>query len=581
MRDLAKHWAGAAINRQISRTASLMAPLVGFAALWVSTLASAADNNLRPSEFLESRDLVVIQEINKAIRQGWEDAEVLPARPATDGEWCRRVYLDLIGRVPSRDECEQFVSDKSKDKRARLVEELMTSEKYLDDFVENWTTIWTNLLIGRTGGMNRRDLVDRQGLQQYLRRAFQRNKSYAELVTDLVSATGSNAPGMDDFNGAVNFVLDNLEDNAVNATAKTARLFLGLQVQCTQCHDHPFNEWKQDQFWSMNAFFRQVRGERLGMRGGQGEARLVDQDFMGEDSRSVAEAEIYFERRNNEMSVAYPVFVDGTEISRNGSVNEVNRRKELARLITSSDYMNQSILNRLWGHFLGYGFTKPVDDMGPHNIPSHPELLKRLGDEFRGADWDLRRAMKWIALSEAYSLSSRIDGRNSKDDPTLGEPPLFSHFYLRQMSAEQLYQSLLTATQIEESARGTAEARSQRLNDWLQQFTIAFGTDDGTEATTFNGTIPQTLMMMNGDLINDAVKFEKGTLLYQVASDPKLKDATQKVSYLYMAAYSRKPSRKELDLANEVFKSRGGDGVAAIQDVWWVLLNSNEFILIH
>ncbi len=136
----------------------------------------------------------------------------------------------------------------------------------------------------------------------------------------------------------------------------------------------------------------------------------------------------------------------GEDFGDRGRVADVNRREELAKLILESREFDRAIVNRMWGHFLGYGFTKPIDDIGPHNPPSHPELLDQLGAAFRSSGFDLKQLMRWIVLSEPYSLSSQMTGRNEDDDPTLGARPMFSRFYLRQMQAEQLYDSLLVAT---------------------------------------------------------------------------------------------------------------------------------------
>src|SRR5262249_43222608 len=149
--------------------------------------------------------------------------------------------------------------------------------------------------------------------------------------------------------------------------------------------------------------------------------------------------------------------------------------------------------------------------------------------------------IRWITLSEPYSLSSKslAQGKNAKDDPSKGERPLFSHFYLRQMKAEELYESLITATDAAK-ARGSYEEQEKMKNQWLRQFPGAFGTDENDETTTFNGTIPQTLMMWNGELIQKAVSGEGGTLLHRVATDGKIKD---KIGYLYLAALGRSPSK--------------------------------------
>jgi hypothetical protein len=542
-------------------------------------LASEPANQISASA---TSDAEVISHINELIRKGWKDAEVSPSPEATENEWCRRLYLDVLGRIPSVSELQSFVADRSKTKKQALVNRLIESDEYVEEYARNWMTIWTNILIGRPKNdqAEARDLVDRDGMQQYLRRNFLTNKPYDKMVFDLVSATGSNKPGEEGYNGAVNFMLDNLQENATTATAKTARYFLGLQVQCTQCHNHPFNDWKQDQFWGMNAFFRQTKPFRTTQGREVVAVRLLNEDFAGEGGNP-REAEIYYELRNGILQVAYPTFVDGTKINPSGYVDEVNRRLELAKLIVNSEYLGKAIVNRMWGHFLGYGFTKPIDDLGPHNPASHPDLLEYLAKQFVGHGHDLRRLIRWITLSEPYALSSRFGGKvakNKQDDPTLGNKPLFSHFYVRQMQAEQLYESLLVATEAHKT-KGNFQEQEKTKGDWLRQFTIAFGTDEGDETTTFNGTIPQTLMMMNGDLIKKATSLDKGGFLYKMITGDMKPHA--RIDYLYLAALGRKPSKQEMSIANQLLAARGGDPAAAMQDVWWAVLNTNEFILNH
>jgi hypothetical protein len=250
----------------------------------------------------------------------------------------------------------------------------------------------------------------------------------------------------------------------------------------------------------------------------------------------------------------------------------------LAKLVVESREFDQALVNRLWGRFLGYGFTKPVDDIGPHNTPSHPELLDELGQAFRAANFDMKQLARWIVLSEPYSLSSRIHRRNEADDPALGARPMFSHFYLRQMEAEQLYESLLVATAADQAV--SEDQREQVKQRWLRQFNTAFGTDDNGEATTFNGSIPQALMMMNSPLVQRATGNQPGSMLSQIAADGSLGNP-DKINYLYLAALSRGPTRPELALSNDLLVARGGNVGQALQDIWWALLNSNEFILIH
>jgi len=532
---------------------------------------------------VSSDDGAVIGIINHFIRVRWEEAGVTPAAQAPDAEWCRRVYLDVIGRIPTIYEMRQFLTDRSPNRRANLVNRLLESDEYAEEYARNWSNVWENLLIGRS---NDNELINRDGLRQYLRRTFVNNKAFDQFATELLTATGSNRPGDPDFNGAVNFLLDNLQESATPATAKAARLFLGVQVQCTQCHNHPFYEAKQNQFWELNAFFRQAKAVST-RDAGEVVARLVDEDFAGEGN-TPAEAEIYYELRNGLMKAAYPVFLTGEQIPPSGRVSDVNRRRELAALVTSSDLFRRAIVNRTWAHFLGYGFTKPIDDMGPHNAASHPELLEQLASAFGQGGFDYKRLIKWIVLSEPYGLSSRAT-KDTIDQPEAGNVPLFSRFYIRQMRPEELYESLLVATHSAPDAatystgeQSLAELEREK-NRWLQQFTIAFDTDENDEATTFDGTITQTLAMWNGELVRKATSGRQGTFLHEVAQNVRRADtAGQKVLQdLFLAALGRNPKAAELNQAQELLRRRGGDVTAALQDIWWALLNSNEFILNH
>ena len=526
--------------------------------------------------------------INERIAAGWAEAGLKPAAEATESEWCRRVHLDLIGRIPSIGELQRHLADTSPDRRPRLVAKLLGPD-YEDEYARHWTDVWTTVLIGRD---TTNDRVDRPGMRRWLREALARNMPYDRFMEELVTATGANADrdGVAGFNGAANFLSGKLEDmgvkNAVQATARTAQIFLGVQVQCTQCHNHPFNKGKQNQFWELNAFFRQAEALRR-YRGGDDVSyvELVDSDWPGEGGNPV-EAELYYELRNGLMKVAYPVFLDGTAISRSGylpgtdaagKAYGVNRRSELARLIKGHDLFPRALVNRIWARFLGWGFTRPFDDFGDHNLPSDPELLDGLAERFRGQSFDMKELMRWITLSRPYALSSRFAAGNAADDPSLGETPRFSRFYMRPLEAEQLYESLLTATRAEHA--GTAgEDAAKKKDQWLSQFVIAFGTDEGDEATTFNGSIPQVLMMFNGELMKRATELGKGGFLNEVVRGRRPADA---IETLYLAALARKPSAKELAVASGVVAARGGDVPGALQDVWWAVLNSNEFILNH
>ena len=519
--------------------------------------------------------------IDSQIEAAWADANIKPAEQAADLEWCRRVYLDLIGRIPTVDEVLQYKNDSSHNRQSVLVDRLL-GEEYTREYAKHWANVWTTILIGRDAD---NQMIDRDGMRKYLQAAWEKNIPYDQFVEELLTATGDNASREDAmlFNGATNFLSGKLADGGLQATAKTAQIFLGLQVQCTQCHNHPFNSGvKQNQFWELNAFFRQTRALRR-FDGGRRVAwiELVDEDFPGQGG-DPDEAEIFYELRNGLLKVAYPVFVDGTEISRSGLLPGlledgtkygVNRRRELASLIRSHPLFPKAVVNRIWSYFLGYGFTIPIDDFGAHNPPTHPALLEGLAQRFAEYSYDLKSLMRWVVLSKPYGLTSRMKAGSTADAPDSGEQPHFSRFYVRQMQPEQLYDSLLVATKAD---RSEAAGRQDR---WLSQFVIAFGTDEGDSSTTFNGTIPQILMLFNGDLIQAATSLDQDGFLDQVVVANRTN--RDKINALYLAALARWPSSSELRYANHLLLARKGQVKEALQDVWWALLNSNEFILNH
>ncbi|MCL4202574.1 MAG: DUF1549 domain-containing protein [Pirellulaceae bacterium] len=551
---------------------------VGLLSLMLSATASAQRN---AASVAKDYGFPQVQRINAEIRQQWSESGLVPSGPADDGKWCRRVYLDVLGRIPTAGELTAFVSNRDPDKKNKLLQQLLHDDRYTEEYARNWTTIWSNVLIGRSGGLDRNSLTSREGMQKYLRDSFARNKPYDRMVHELITASGVNVPGREGFNGAVNFLADKVNDEkATLATSATSRIFLGLQVQCTQCHNHPFNEWKQQKFWEFNAFFRQTRMLRRFLPGTRDLefAELVDEDFEGEFGNP-EDAVIFYELRNGLTVAAYPTFVDGqTASEKSGFVEDIVRREELARFVVNSEFLGKMAVNRLWAHFMGYGFTKPIDDLGPHNPPTHPALLEYLGQQFRENSYDLKQLIHWIALSETYSLSSSVVRGNESDDPTLGEPPKFSHFYLRQMQAEQLYESLLVATAADES-RGSYEEQEEAKAQWLRQFVTAFGTDEGDESTTFNGSIPQVLMMFNSDLIKQAINTDTGTFLAQLADSPN--NAREKIDHLFLAGLSRRATANETGIAGKLYAARQADMKATLQDLWWAILNSNEFIFVH
>lgn len=503
----------------------------------------------------------VVAVINEHLAAGWKVQGVEPSPLADDAEWLRRVYLDVVGHIPPVEVAEKFLADRDLRKREKLLDTLLDDSAY----VRNWTVVWTNLLIGRSDSRD----VNRSALQKFLRESFEKNRPWNEMVGEFISAEGSF-----DQNGATNFLLAHLNNQAVPATAITAKIFLGRQIGCTQCHDHPFNDWKQDAFWSFNSFFQQTKVARVDRSDGTGkmksQASALETKHVGGPT--------HFETRRGLIQVTYPKF-EGTSISDDA---DTNRRNELAKLMTSGEkpLVAESFVNRMWDHFFGCGFTRPVDDMGPHNPPSHPELLDHLAREFVASGYDCKQLIRWICLSDSYQRSSRFGKSNEQDNPETGASPLFSRVYVKGMTAEQLYDSLLLATGADKTPLATGD-HDRRRHEWLQQFVHAFQTDENDESITFESSITQALLMMNSELTQHALSMDRGTFLEKLISsrDPE----AEKIRRLCLATLTRYPTPKELQalrrMVHEGTTSRANP--AGWQDALWAYLNSSEFVLVH
>ena len=529
--------------------------------------------------------------INKELAKGWADNKLTPAERCTDYEFLRRASLDLVGRIAKVSEIQKFMADPPQKRRALLIERLLASE----EFPNHFANVWANMLLTRSAGK-----VYHNQLHLWLYDQFEKNDrsdpskraNWKKIVTQLLTATGETND-----NGAVNFILAHLGEEfkqqkdwkengrfeMVPVTSRSMRLFLGLRIQCTQCHDHPFNdEWRQHHFWGVNAFFRQVdapNGRPMAMMKKQkgltkSKVSLVDNpDFN-------VEGIVPYERRNGLVEFQRSVFLDGRKMAK----KDGNRREELARLVVTSDYFGKAFVNRMWGHFFGRSFTKDPDDFGEHSQVSHPALLDRLAKDWTTKyDYDPRAMIRWICNSRAYGLSSVANPTNDKTDAE----PYFSRMLLKAMTPEQLFESLMVAT---EAKAGQSKDQKQELRGkWLDRLIVNFGDDEGSEGS-FNGTVVQALLMMNGDDINKAITDkEHGT----VAALLRRKGITPRTAMhdLYLAALNRPPSEAEyqrvLDPRRMGFprlpnvRRDANFYTAFYQDLFWALLNSNEFILNH
>ena len=550
--------------------------------------------------------------INDMLAKSWRENKIKPAPRCTDYEFIRRASLDIIGRIAKLDEIARFMKDPESRRRSLLIERLLGSPEFTkgnaygkgEEYARNWANIWTVLLITRTGEAKvyqdeMRDWLAKELMERYESdgKSLVSAPDWSKIVTEIISAQGETSE-----NGAVNYVLAHLGDEIKNDTAangkysmvpvtsRTTRLFLGVRTQCVQCHDHPFtNELGQNQFWGINAFFRQVdpngRPPMMAkkMKKGAGMQKFVLKDNPNYNVKGL----VPYERRSGVLLYTDATFLDGRKMPALKANGKDSRRLELAKWIVGSPYFAKAYVNRMWGHFFGHGFTKDaVDDFGELNPITNSELLDRLAQDWATKyNHNPKMLIRWICNSRAYGLSSAANATNDKPE----DETFFSRMLLKAMTPEQLFDSLMTATDAR-VAQGKV-SRAQLRQAWLDKLVVNFGDDEGNEGS-FNGTVVQALLLMNGSDINSAIMDKNvGTAALVMKKYPpsNVTMATKAMDALFKAALNRPPTRREMSkiIDPRMYKLRTSSRDAVkfwtgyYQDVFWALLNSNEFILNH
>jgi len=491
---------------------------------------------LRPSS-----DSEVIAFVNDVLRERWRKNSVTPSPPETDEGWCSRAYDGLVGRESMQDELDQFVQDDSPEKRQRLVDRLLAS----DEYASHWSKMWADALLGPERSNGTGGVASRAGLEDYMANSLRADKSYDKVAYELLVATGASGPETEGYNPAVNFLLAGAARNAEEATDRVSRIFLGKQLVCTRCHDHPAGDGDAGDFWELNAFFRQMKVHRDPQ---SGVASLTEQDFYGE-SGAGKDAEIFYRLPNGRLRLAYPE-LNGQQLPHSGLLSDVNRRQELAKLVVASRDFRRAVVNRVWARLMGYGFTRPVDDMGPHNPPSHPELLARLSDELAAHDFNLDGLVRWIVLSDAFGLSDRRTPESWMDAPEAGGRPLFARHYERNRKSADVYRSLMLAVNSKPAGvriTPVAYARRSELRPGAGELKII----DTQPSDMFSG--PGWLT----DLAKSRISPQR------------------KIDHLFLSALDRKPTSRELMAAKLVLADQLDDAVA-LQQIWHTLLAIGE-----
>ena len=489
-----------------------------------------------------------------------------PSTTASDAEFMRRAYLDAAGILPSASEVEKFLRDPAPDKRNRLIDVLMKRP----EFVDYWAYKWSDLLLVSS---NRLSNDEMWSYYNWIHDSVQSNKPWNKFATEIVTATGRTLD-----NGAANYWV--IHRDPLDTSENMAQAFLGINISCAHCHNHPLAKWTQKDYYGMANLFARVR---LKTSSPSGFRPAVGPLFNDVTVYSAPTGKFMDDRL---MIPLPPKPLDATALS-----SEVpgDTRLYFAKWLTSAEnpYFARNIVNRVWRNFMGRGLIEPVDDLRDTNPATNDELLNALVKEFVAHNFDVDYLIRTIMESATYQASSMPLKDNAEDDKYC------SHFVIRRLPAEVLLDAYSQVTQVAEKFDGyPAGMRGMQLPDTAVKsyFLTAFGRPVRQQTReserTAVPTITQALHIINGDTVNNKLRAPGNSIDMLIRlgfSDEQILD------YLYMASFSRHPTDtersmllKDLDLA-EREKMQGTDDQrrAALIDMSWALLTSKEFMFNH
>ncbi len=494
-------------------------------------------------------------------------ADLAPA--AADATWLRRVWLDTVGDIPSPEHATAFVLDPDPKKRERVLAELVANPQ----FGHNWARYFRDVVLYRR--VEERAVLAADSVTAWLTEEINEGSGWDKVARDFITCTGDVRE-----NGATAIVFAQ-DGRTEETTAEIARIFLGIQIQCAQCHDHPYDRWSREDFHELAAFFpRTTLRQVVSATKRSFEVGFNDNPRIrgkGDNANRTGAPEHYMPDLDDPQAPGTRMqpkfFLTGTELD--FGTSDAARRGTAAELITKSPWFAKAMVNRMWAELVGEGFYEPVDDIGPDREASAPETIDYLAEQFAANDYDLKWLVQVIASTDAYGRESRP--RRLPDDVP------FTANVVQPLRADQLFNSLLSALSISETDRvpfdfknEAAKAYGARITPRLI-FNAAFGYDPSEPRESVSGSIPQALALMNTPQLNVAMsagsRLRTTALGKMIAS---IDDDEQLVTELYLKTLSREPSDSELADALAYGESVG-DRSEAAEDLLWALINSSEF----
>jgi hypothetical protein len=482
----------------------------------------------------------------------WQANGIRPVGLASDAEFMRRVYLDLTGRIPHVSEVQAFFDDPSPNRRELLVDRLLAHR----DHATHLAAVWREVLLPSDVDLTR--LGGAAKFDEWLAKRFAVNLPYDKIVRELLLAEGRVSES-----GPLLFYAA-LKLNPEELAARTSRAFLGVRMECAQCHDDKFDDMTQQDFWSFAAFFARISRPR-------GKMEMTSPVLAVRDN---AEGDVTIPETDEVVRPRLPLTTDELADMPDGPT----RREQLVNWLTSKNngHFARATVNRVWSHLFGRGLVEPVDDMRPANPPIAPEVLETLSRDFSASGFDLRRLLRELVLTNAYQLSSRSE----ESDPS--RTLHFAQMNIKSYTAEQLYDCISVASgRRAEMVKSMDVGGLERFSDMSRQaFVEQFRAPQG-QATDYQAGIPQALTLMHGGLIHSATDLATSGLLKSLAA-PFFTDE-QRLDTLFLSTLSRYPDESEREVMLRPISAASNDKEKqqALGDVLWALLNSAEFTLNH
>jgi hypothetical protein len=497
-------------------------------------------------------------EIDRLVSAELQRAKIKPAPRTTDEQFLRRVWLDLTGALPMPADIDDFLKDIDPNKRAREIDRLLESKAY----AQHWGRYWREVISSRV--TDPLALISAGAFQTWMAEQLKANRSWGETVRALLTANGEvrfNDPGK---NGVVFFLMSRRgADGVTERAAEASRVFLGIQIQCAQCHDHPSDVWKRQQFHEFAAYFGRLRERPLFE-----EKRLVGFSLV---SLPFGEYQMPGKDNPKKKTMTQPRFLDGKAAG--FRLTDVQRRKSLADAITSKDnpWFAAAFVNRIWGELMGQSFYQPVDDLGPEKEAVFPTVLARVAGSFRGSNYDVKALFRAVLNSEAYQ-------RQIRPGESPDEHLMFASVYPTRLPADSLWKSLSGALGQMGPPRGLGPRGPMgpfaRFLGLEGQFKQEFAYDPSSRPEEVEGSVSQALLLMNNPQINQKIRAVGTNLLARILKS--YTDDGEALRVVYLRALARRPTDRELARCRQHIQTVGSRA-EAFEDILWALINSTEF----